>query len=88
MPATARPSAPPLALWTGLVGGILLAALGVYGLATTSGASPRYAAALIALGLAGVARAVSARSSASVLDHTTRYLTGIAFGLLVAGFVG
>ena len=72
-------------LLTELVGGIMLTGFGVYALATTSGASPRYAVALLVLGLAGVSSALASRSSVRVLDHASRYLTGAAFGLLAAG---
>lgn len=72
-------------LLSAFIGGLGLFAFGVYGFATASSASPRYAVALVALGLAGVGRAVASHPSFKALDHVSRYLTGAAFGLLAAG---
>ena len=86
--APASPSKTALVFGLNLTGGLVLAAAGLYGLLVqnTGGALP--AAALIALGLAGVARSAASRSGGRSAERAGLLLIGCAAGLLAAGWVG
>ena len=70
----------------------MLIGLGIYGLIIGSGASPCYPAALVAFGLAGIARALQRQQTLSrraprIVTQAPTFFFGVAAGLVVAAWI-
>ncbi|HEX9951784.1 MAG TPA: hypothetical protein VGB53_08455 [Rubricoccaceae bacterium] len=88
MPTLTAPPVSDTRFWTGLVAGLLLAAMGVYDMTTRSGTQPRYGLALVAFGLSAVARVLASKFESPALARAELYLTGAALGIVAVMVAG